>query len=344
MTVGWEDVDARARGLEGRLLGRRRLEELAALPDEAAVAEALEHAGFPPMATGVAAAGADISRAALLDGAIRRMAADRLAVLARWAGPRLPALAVVFEDEDRRSVRALLRGAVAGVAAEARLAGLVPTPGLPVRALEEMARRPGPGGVASLLVVLHHPYGPPLAREAGRAHPDLFGMEAALSATFAERAARGARRGGRALREYVRELIDLENALSALGLAGRSGDRAPAEVFLPGGARLERARFLAVASADAATAALRLGVTFRGTPYASALEAYPANAATLERELLRLRIRRLRDVTRLDPLGAAPVLLYALRLRAEVLDLRRIVWSRTLGVPPAWTAAELVGA
>ncbi|MBX6363836.1 MAG: V-type ATPase subunit [Gemmatimonadetes bacterium] len=344
MTVGWEDVVARARGLEGRFLGRRRLEELAALPDEASLAEALERAGFPPVATAVAGAAPDAPRAALLDGSIRRMAAERMAVLARWAGPRVAALTVVFGDEDRRSVRAVLRGAVAGAAPEVRLAGLVPTPALPVRALEELARQPAPGGVASLLVVLRHPYGPPLWREAGRTHPDLFGMEAAVSATFAERATRGARRGGRVLREYVRELIDLENAMSALGMAGRAGDRPAAELFLSGGARLDRASFLDAVAADIGEVGGRLGVAFRRTPYAAVLAAYPANAAALERELLRLRIRRLRGLARRDPLGAAPVLLYALRLRAEVLDLRRIVWARTLGVPASWTAAELVGA
>ena len=42
-----------------------------------------------------------------------------------------------------------------------------------------------------------------------------------------------------------------------------------------------------------------------------------------------------RRSARHDPLGAAPVLAYVLRLRAQVVALRGYLWGVALGVPPA---------
>jgi vacuolar-type H+-ATPase subunit C/Vma6 len=46
-------------------------------------------------------------------------------------------------------------------------------------------------------------------------------------------------------------------------------------------------------------------------------------------------IGELADVTRTDPLSPATVLCYALRLRAEVLDVRWLIWGISLGAPSA---------
>jgi hypothetical protein len=50
----------------------------------------------------------------------------------------------------------------------------------------------------------------------------------------------------------------------------------------------------------------------------------------------------LRDEMRREPLGPAPVLRYALMLRAQTLDLRRIIWGLSLGVPGALLGEGLV--
>jgi hypothetical protein len=47
---------------------------------------------------------------------------------------------------------------------------------------------------------------------------------------------------------------------------------------------------------------------------------------------------------RLAPLGPGPVLWFALRLRAQVVDLQRIVWGAVLSAPRADLAAALVTA
>ena len=165
-------------------------------------------------------------------------------------------------------------------------------------------------------------------------------MESALGQTFAARLVRAARRGGNELAASASETIDLENASAALLLAGAGRDMSAEDAFLAGGNRLSRADFLAAAAApDRATAAGRLGQVFRGMPLAAAFEGEPA---ALEAEILGIRLRGLAAAARRRPLGPAPFLLYLLRLRAELLDLRKVLWGIALGVPRERLARELV--
>lgn len=333
MKLRWDDVNARARGLATHLLGVSRLKPLAQAPDLTALGAALERDGFN--------AGGAAGSPAALDLAVRRAAAARMRILARWCGRRVETLAVVFEDEDRRSLRAILRGALQGAAPEARLAGCIPTPSLPERALEELARGQAPSPVAALLVAWGNPYGSPLLADARQQHPDLFRLELSINRTFACRALAAARKAERALHEYAQELVDLENAWSALLLAANGGDVPAAECFLPGGRRLDRKRFEnAAATGDAPTAARLLSAAFTRTAFADAFLRH--GPSTLENALLSAQIREQARAMLRDPLGPAPILLYALRLRAETLDLRRIIWGIVLGAPPAGLALELV--
>ncbi len=330
----WEDLDARARGLATHLLGRAELQALAQAPDRVALAEALRHRGYP-VEEGETTAEA-------LELALRRVAALRLRILARWSGVRADALTVLFEDEDRRSLRALLRGAVQGAAAEARLAGLIPTPTLPERALRELAQRDKPAAIAALLTAWRNPYGSALLSVASAAQPDLFRLELIVNRTFAARALRAARHTA-PLAAHVRETIDLENAFSALVLAAEGKDVTPKDAFLPGGERLSIAAFeVAAAAGDPAEAMRRLAASFAGTALARAFHGRAGDPAQLEATVLRIRVRALVQAMRLTPLGPAPVLAYALRLRAEMEDLRRIIWGVALAAPRAGLVLELV--
>jgi vacuolar-type H+-ATPase subunit C/Vma6 len=323
--VVWDDLNARARGLSVHLLTRGQIATLAESADLADLAAALERLGFacPPPPT-----------AAALDLGLRRKAAAFLRILSRWCGRRKPALAAVFEDEDRRSLRALLRGAVAGAPAEQRLAGLVPTPELPERALRELARQPSAAAVADLLAVWGNPYGAAIREEASRPYPDLFRLETALNRCFAERAAAAARRGGRELAAYVRLAIDLENAVSALFLADAGPDVPPEAGFLEGGERLSRQEFAAAAgTASRAAAGRRLARSFAGTPFAAVFARPREGVERLEAEILAARLRQQAAAARRRPLGPAPLLSFLLRLRAELIDLRRVVWGTVLGLP-----------
>ena len=329
----WDALNARARGLRTRLLSRVELERMSQAPDLPALADELRSAGFP-LTEG------DRFSPAAVELAVRRRAGALLATLSRWAGPRADAAAVLYDDEDRLNLRAILRGAAEGADAALRLAGTVPTPALPERALEELARQPTPRAVAALLTAWRHPCGPPLVAAIGAGHADLFRLEVVLGRHFAERALRLAGRGP--LLEFVREVIDVENALAALVLAERPADVTPKDAFLKGGRHVGIGPFEeAVAAASAAGAAARLARAFGSSPLAGPMARSGGDAGGAETALLRARLAEQRRAARHDPLGPAPLLTFVLGLRAETADLRRLIWGLALGAPRALLGAEL---
>jgi vacuolar-type H+-ATPase subunit C/Vma6 len=334
----WEDVNARARGLSTHLLSAAEMQLVSRAPDIPTLAAELRRLGFPLSGEGV-------PPAAELELAVRRWASASLATLARWAGGRTTALAIMYEDEDRKSLRAVLRGALCGAPADARLPGLIPTPTLPERALEELARQVSVAAVVTLLQAWNNPYGAALAALARSAEPDLFAIDLALHRTFAARALSAARRGGPELLAFVRESLDLANAVTAVLLAAAGRDVVSKEVFLPGGIRVSIVTFEeAVAAGGPGVAGVRLARAFAPSPLAAAFRDLAADPDRLEDELLRLRVHVLQQRGRLSPLGPAPVLWFALRLRACVIDLQRIIWGAALAAPSADHLATLVTA
>lgn len=262
MSPRWEDVNARARGLGTHLLDRRALEGLAAAPDLPALVEELSRAGI---AIGAERGAAD---GAAAEAGIRAWSAGILRTLERWVGARSDALPLVFDDEDRRSLRALVRGAVARVPTGARLFGLLPTPALPATALETLAALATVEEIAALLAAWRHPFASAAAAAVGT-EPDLLAFDRALDGAARDRAERAARRSGsRALRRLVTELV-------------------------------------------------------------------AADPAVDEGAALRARLRRLTREVRLAPLDPLTTLWVVLRLRAQVIDLQRLVWAVILGAPRA---------
>ena len=339
MSPSWEDLNARVGGLSSHLLKRPQLEVLSQAVDLLGLAVGLENTGL--LLPGFA----ERSSPAALDLAIRRVFADRMRLLAQWSRERAHSLAVILEDEDRRSLRAILRGAIQGAPSEARLAGLIPTPSLPEKALEELAHQPTTAEIVTLLRVWGNPYGPPLRSEAQAVHPDLFKLELLLSQTFAARALAAAQGVGRELKEYVLQVIDLENAFGALVLAEQGQDVQPAEGYIRGGHRLSLRAFRTAACAGGLReAGAVLALAFAGTPFAAAFRTLAAERAGLEEEVLALQIEQAERAARRDPLGTAPVVAYALRLRGESLDLRRIIWGVALDAPRAQLATDLITA
>lgn len=325
MSVAWGDLNARARGLARHLVEPEVMRQLADAPDLVAFVRVAR-------AAGLVAPDASAESVLEVELALRRTAARQLRLLLRWVGDRAPLVRIVVEDEDRRSVRAILRGAAAGAASEARLAGLVPTPSLPERLLEELAAQPTPREVAALLAAWGHPFGPAALGAASVEHPDLFRFEVEIDRVFAARAAAGARRGGPVLRAFVADTIDYANVRAALVLAAGESEQPAGAAFLPGGRRFARERFLEAAAAGP-DAASKLATALAPDEVSAVVRRTAGDAGALERELLALRIRRLRDLARTDPLGSAPLLAYFLRLRAEQENLRLLLWGAALGAP-----------
>ena len=333
----WGDVNARARGLALHLLTRDELVQLTDSCDLDELASRLHRAGIGEVPQGRGAC------ASSLELAVRRTAAARLALMARWCGKRSERLVVIFEDEDRRSLRALLRGASAGAAAERRLSGLIPSPSLPERALEELARLRTPGEIVAILALWRNPYAKALQAEVGRLEPGLLRLELALGRCFASRAIRAARWECRELRRFVTEAIDIENVVSALLLAPGSTDVELEEAFLAGGTHVAREVFLSACSSGSTDASAgALAGSLKSTPFAEPLRRHAREPAKVERALFRARLREWMQEARFNPLSPAPFLAYMLRLRAQVMDLQNIVWGMAIGAPAVPLTGDLV--
>jgi len=323
VTARWEDVNARCRGLGTHLLGPVDFVAIEAAPEWRALPRLLQSrlGGAEPPAT-----------PRELDAALLRHYGTALAVVERWLGPRRRLLRVVWEDEERRTLRGLLRGAAEGASVERRLEGAVATLRLPGRLLLRLA---GAHTTAEALA-LAAGAGLPLAAAAegvkvGPGAAGLLELEAALSRAWATRAVAGAKGGGRRLRDWIAETIDAENLL-ALSVAGSwAGELEPGEAWLPGGRLLGEARFAQIAGAadDTARAAL-LRTAFKRGPIRAALDA-AAGPADLERRILERRTTAAAVAARREPLGPWPTLWFLLRSRLEVQRLRRASWALAFG-------------
>lgn len=330
------DINTRARGLRTHLLPAGDLERLARVTGLLALQRELSGMGY---------ARSDApATAASLEHAVRQHAAGQMALLDRWCtAERRGTLAVLFEDEDRRSIQSILRGAAQGTASETRMSGLVPTTSLPERALLTLASQPTLTDVVRMLVLWNHPFGAPLVGPASGAHPSLFDMEVELQRVFARRASARAKEGGSQLVEYVEQLVDLMNAWSALL---HFVERDPSIVdltFVEGGRWLTQDVLRNLMSLSTqGDLERRLAWELRKSPLAPAFPGEIENLAELEGEVLRALIDWQNRAVRLDPSGAAPVIGFVIELRAELLNLRHIIWGVTLRAPAALIQTELV--
>lgn len=331
MNPSWEALNARARGLATRLLGRRRIVELAEAADLASLCDRL---------AAYHRASADRSDADELERGVEKAAAELVLRLKTWAGDS-DALAIVFENEDRRCLRRLLRGAVQGAWPATRLAGLLPTPRLTAAMINDLATQPSPSAVIGRLVGYRHPLAPRLSAAVARGETDLFSLELALNRAFAERARYCARRGPRALREYVAMTIDLENVWSAL--LSEPLALGVEALFLEGGCRLDRATFLMAARPnDIQERRDIVAKAFDKTAIATLLRDRQVTLSQLEGRILSAQIAEQLRAARTEPLGPAPVLLYALRQRGETHDLLLVIWGKACDMPPTLITEGLV--
>jgi len=357
----WGDVVARARGLSSHLLQPAQLELLRRCASVPALAVQLSSLGLLP--AGEKGTPADSVAGALADEHalelhLRRRAAASLGLLARWAADRCALLAPLFDDEDRRSLRALVRGVLSAQPPALRQADLIATPALPQRALEQLARAGDLTTISASLVAWGHPFGGPLASQARLQRPDLLQIEMALARAFASRA-RQLGADDAAMSRFVERTIDLENLRAALVLSAQATELEPAALFIEGGAliTLDDLRFAAALQQPGQPApapralALQLGARVRGTPLEAALgarssEAAPGRAAESydDDAALRALVAEQRAFARRDPLGLGPVVLFALRQREELRSLMRLLWSVSLGMPAERRAQAAGGA
>jgi vacuolar-type H+-ATPase subunit C/Vma6 len=134
--------------------------------------------------------------------------------------------------------------------------------------------------------------------------------------------------------------IDLENLQSALALSSQASDVPPGRLFVDGGTIMTIGDLASAREVGgAAGLAARLATRVHDTPLDAMLNPGTRSAedAALDALVGEFR-RRARDA----PLSLAPVVLFALRQRAELRTLLRILWGVSLGVPRA-TVERLAG-
>jgi vacuolar-type H+-ATPase subunit C/Vma6 len=266
-----------------------------------------------------------------------------MSILGRWSNDdRRPIFAVLLEDEDRRSIQAMLRGAEQSAPADARMRGLVPTSTLSERALQVLSRQPTIADVVRMLVLWKHPFGHALLHAVAGQRPSLFDLEVALQRAFAHKALAHARKAGPDLLGYARQVVDLMNAWSVLLHFPEHEEHIEDAVFIEGGSLLDRETFESLMNEESFERA-REGVAraFEDSPLNAALSA-DRELATMEGAVLRAQIAQQKQAARLRPAGAAPLVLFMLELRAEVADLRRIIWGIVLGTPTAFVQSNMV--
>lgn len=313
--MGWEAAVARGRGLATHLVSRDTLLRAAEAGSWTGAARTLVTAGFPAIER-------DLASRADFDRAAGRIAAARMELLGRWLGNRRGALAVIYEDENRRSIRRLLRGAAEGTSRETRLRGLTPTPELPERVLVRLASAASPERLIDMLVHAGHPAGRVLATARGPRRapqaPGLWRSELELDRLFATRVTRAARRAGAPVRRFTALLIDVENAWSVLSASHWGDDVTPEEVFLEGGKALDRDAFLTLARLPESGDGRWRGLArqFASTPLGR-LFADPRAAALLEDQVAVALVAWQRAEARKNPLSAAAVLDVLLRIQAR---------------------------
>ncbi len=239
----------------------------------------------------------------------------------RWAA---------FDEEDRRSLRALVRGVFTGQSPELRQRGLLPTPALPLRALEQLARAGDISTITAALVAWRHPFGPVLADEARRPHPQLLQLEMGLARVFAARARAVADAGDGPMALFVERTWIFEPRRRAG--AGGERHRSRREHVL-------RRRRPLIAVDDSVFAAkcksaielaARLAARVEGTPLEPALDPTRRGRADA---LLDAQVSEFQRAALRAPLSSAPVILFLLLQRRELRAVQRILWNLALGVP-----------
>jgi vacuolar-type H+-ATPase subunit C/Vma6 len=170
-------------------------------------------------------------------------------------------------------------------------------------------------------------------------------MEIALQRGFARRASVSAEEGGRQLVEYVQEVVDLMNVWSAL-LHFEERDPSIVELtFVEGGRWITRDLFHDLMNLDTRRdVELQLASSLRSSALGAIFRGETEDLSELEGAALQAQIAWQNRAVRLDPTGAAPVVGFAIELRAQVLNLMRIVWGVALRAPAALIQAEMVTA
>lgn len=325
--MSWGALAARARGLTTHLRAAAAAPTLAALPLQT-IADELVASGALPAGTAADAVTMDI--------AATRVAARRIATLARWGVVTDAPIDALVGALELDMIRILLRGAASLAPASWRLATLVPTPTLPRRLLERAARLERPEQVLALLAMSGHFTGAPAlaawqASQARATPAALCATEHALAVAWGARFAslRARRAADAPLRAWLEDEAWLRTLWSVLAVAAAhlgSGEIDALLIPVPGAEQPPIDLRRVAHDGEEAIHAVLAPIATRHVGLAAALAATAGDAERAARDAQR---RHYATWARRAPLSSAPVIHAVLAIAAERAAIRRLAFSHT---------------
>ncbi len=341
--------------MEGRLLNRGEYESLLGCASFDGLVEVLKSSRYAhPLA--LALTGYDPTRPAetvvRIDEVLRRNLTQNLTALRRFFSDRSGELInELFLRWDVYSLKTVLRGKQAGAPVEEVLAATLPVGELDDIALGELARAPTMQAMAHLLETWRHPLAHPVRTglKLLGATDSLEPLEHELNRFTVAHTSRLAADGDdddRAVRDYLLFLVDKTNLLTGLRYLAERTALSPIEAgrhFLKAGGRFARTHYEAVVCArDVRDGLARLTGTAYGWLADGFSDGEPISLPLVERKLDHVGLRKAVGLSRQDPLGIGPAILYIEQKTNEVRNIRMILRGKALGMQNEQIEAWLI--
>lgn len=334
MSVGYEYLNARARGLMARLLPAPQLKELARSPELPSFLVALATSTpYGPEASALRDVEAALSRRVV--GVLRRLWQQADSEPRRWLEPWLARW-------DLENLKRIVRAVVTRTPLDSVVLAATLSPA-------EIADLSAAGSVATLANRLERCGGiwSHLARDLRRVSETLRATEERLDlgwATYASERAGEKSTQAEVFARFLAGHVDARNLLTALRLAkDGGGEKAP---FLPGGGGLNEERFRMISTRGNLSQALAL---LEPTPFWDAVreEGAPFEAemavGRIERRIMAMVVEENGRFYRTsDPLGVGVLLRYTVLLANEARNLRIIAQGLWRRVPSGLIEERLI--
>jgi V/A-type H+-transporting ATPase subunit C len=342
-------LNARIRGMKGRLLDKKALDDLVLKPDIESLTAALEKT---PYRQDVEEAGVKYSGVYRLEYALRKNFSrtfTKISGLVRGEEAE-NYLDVFLKLWDVQNVKTILRGKSIHVASEEIFECLLPMGSLDEASLSEMIKQPDVKSVIDLMAAWDIEYARPLMHAFSQYQSDrsLIPLDVALDRYHYERALGSLKKDNydaTVVRGLLTTQIDIINIKSALRMARDKVSPEEAKVyFIDGGRKLDQDFFISMISTKSVEGALKM---LEPTRY-SFLKAAPEESlkkekiSDLEKMLDRYMILQGISVYRGDPLSIAIPVGFFWAKYNEMTNLRIIARCKTVGMSEEQVKRELI--
>lgn len=352
---GYAYSNARIRAMRGRLLNRAWYETLLGQDTFGGLVEALKNSPYGPMLAHPLE-GVDASRLSAtvvqIDEALRLDLTRNLSRLRHFHSDRpLELVDLLCFRWDVYNVKTILRAKRAAAQVQEILAMTFPIGVLDEVALAELARVPTLHAVANLLDTWRLPLARPvrmglkLLGETETLQPLEFELDRFMYVYASKQLADG-NDNARAVKNYVRFLVDKANLLTALRYLAERSALSPIEAvrhFLDADGRFTPAHFEAIAGARD----LRDGLSkIAATPYGWLTRTFAGgeriSLPLIERKLDHMALGTALNFARQDPLGIGMAITYLEQKTNEIRNLRMILRAKVAGMDNELTREWLI--